>query len=102
LYFNLTYSYNHLFNYNFKDSYRFLPNLSLVRHDPVSGALPWDNLGMLQKAELIMSKCTIAAGLLARENIRALGTNFTRIYPIDEAPRFGALLRAIDEADSKR
>jgi len=57
---------------------------------------------MLQKAELIMSKCTIAAGLLARENIRALGTNFTCIYPIDEAPRFGALLRAIDEADSKR
>jgi len=46
-----------------------------------------------------MSKSIIAAGLLTRENIRALGTNFTRIYPVDETPCFSALLRAIDEAD---
>ncbi len=41
----------------------------------------------------------VAVGLLTPDNLTALGSNFTRAYPVDETPCFGELLRAIDEAD---
>lgn len=41
----------------------------------------------------------VAVGLLTQEDVRALGANFSRLYPVDKTPCFGQLLRAIDEAD---
>ena len=41
----------------------------------------------------------IAVGLLTARDLEVLGQGFTRIYPIDDNPCFGELLRAIDEAD---
>lgn len=43
----------------------------------------------------------VAIGLLTRRELNALGPTFDRAWPIDQAPRFDALLRAIDEADGK-
>lgn len=43
----------------------------------------------------------VAVGLLTAGDLRALGTNFRRFYPVDETPCFGELLRAIDEADKE-
>jgi hypothetical protein len=48
---------------------------------------------------VLKSERIIAVGLLTQKDVRALGVNFTRLYPIDETPCFGQLLRAIDEAD---
>ncbi len=39
-------------------------------------------------------------GAMPRRDLDALGWGFHRVYPIDEAPCFGDLLRAIDEADA--
>ena len=41
----------------------------------------------------------VAIGLLTQRDVFALGHDLSRVYPIDEAPCFGALLGAIDEAD---
>ena len=41
----------------------------------------------------------VAIGLLTQRDLDALGSGFKRAYPIDEAPCFGELLAAIDEAD---
>lgn len=41
----------------------------------------------------------IAIGLLTDADLKKLGPQFSRAYPIDEAPCFGELLHAIDEAD---
>jgi len=41
----------------------------------------------------------IAFGLLTQQDLDALGSDFRRVYPVDEVPCFGELLRAIDEAD---
>lgn len=41
----------------------------------------------------------IAVALLTRRELTLLGPAFDRAYPVDETPRFGGLLRAIDEAD---
>jgi hypothetical protein len=41
----------------------------------------------------------IAVGLLTQQNLNTLGPTFTRAWPVDEAPCFSQLLRAIDEAD---
>ena len=38
-------------------------------------------------------------GLLTQRDLDLLGTGFDRVFPIDETPCFGELLRAIDEAD---
>ncbi len=46
-----------------------------------------------------MVEPTLPVRLLTRENIRALGATFTRMFPVEEAPCFGALLLAIDDAD---
>lgn len=43
----------------------------------------------------------VAVGLLTRRELQLLGPTFDRIWPVEEAPHFNELLRAIDEADSK-
>ncbi len=45
------------------------------------------------------SERIVAVGLLTRNDVETLGRNFSRLYPVDETPCFGQLLRAIDEAD---
>jgi len=41
----------------------------------------------------------VAVGLLTRNDVRLLGPSFDRLWPVDQAPHFGDLLQAIDEAD---
>ena len=41
----------------------------------------------------------VAVGLLTKRDVGLLGPAFDRLWPVEEAPHFGALLRAIDEAD---
>ena len=43
----------------------------------------------------------IAIGLLTRSDLNVLGPAFDRAWPVEEAPNFSELLRAIDEADRK-
>ena len=43
----------------------------------------------------------VAVGLLTRNDVRLLGPSFDRLWPVEEAPHFGSLLRAIDEADRR-
>ena len=41
----------------------------------------------------------IAVGLLTQRDVRLLGPTFDRLWPVEDAPDFDHLLRAIDEAD---
>jgi hypothetical protein len=41
----------------------------------------------------------VALGLLTEHDVGVLGPAFTRVWPVEEAPRFSGLLLAIDEAD---
>ena len=41
----------------------------------------------------------VAVGLLTRRDLNLLGPTFDRAWPVEEAPEFSELLRAIDEAD---
>jgi hypothetical protein len=43
----------------------------------------------------------VAVGLLTRKDLEVLGPTFDRIWPVEEAPHFNELLRAIDQADRK-
>jgi hypothetical protein len=43
----------------------------------------------------------VAVGLLTRHDLSVLGPTFDRVWPVEEAPSFGELLRAIDEADQR-
>ena len=43
----------------------------------------------------------VAVGLLTTNDVRLLGPSFDRLWPVEEAPHFGGLLRAIDEADRR-
>lgn len=43
----------------------------------------------------------VAVGLLTRQDLSVLGPAFDRAWPVEEAPSFSELLRAIDEADRK-
>ena len=43
----------------------------------------------------------VAVGLLTRQDLTVLGPAFDRVWPVEEAPSFNELLRAIDEADRK-
>lgn len=43
----------------------------------------------------------VAVGLLTQRELTALGPTFDRVWPIEQAPKFGELLRAIDEAERK-
>ena len=41
----------------------------------------------------------VAVGLLTQRDLNLLGPTFERVWPVDDAPSFHELLRAIDEAD---
>ena len=41
----------------------------------------------------------VAVGLLTRSDLSLLGPTFDRAWPVEEAPAFNELLRAIDTAD---
>ena len=43
----------------------------------------------------------VAVGLLTQRELTVLGPTFDRAWPVEQAPRFGELLRAIDEAERK-
>lgn len=46
-----------------------------------------------------MAERIVAVGLLTERDLNALGPAFDRIWPVEEAPSFNELLKAIDEAD---
>ena len=46
-----------------------------------------------------MEERIVAVGLLTRRDLNLLGPTFTRVWPVEDAPGFDGLLRAIDEAD---
>jgi hypothetical protein len=57
---------------------------------------------MYQYAEPLVNKERIVAvGLLTRNDLHLLGPTFDRAWPVEEAPAFSELLRAIDEADNR-
>jgi hypothetical protein len=41
----------------------------------------------------------VAVALLTQQDLNMLGPTFDRIWPVEDAPGFNELLRAIDEAD---
>jgi hypothetical protein len=43
----------------------------------------------------------IAVGLLTRRDLNLLGPTFSRAWPVEEAPAFPELLKAIDEAEEE-
>ena len=43
----------------------------------------------------------VAVGLLTPRDLRVLGPAFSRVWPVEEAPSFNELLRAIDDADKE-
>jgi len=49
----------------------------------------------------LMDDRIVAIGLLTERDLSVLGPTFDRAWPVEEAPDFKQLLRAIDEADRK-
>lgn len=41
----------------------------------------------------------VAVGLLTQRELNLLGPTFDRVWPVEDAPEFDELLRAIDDAD---
>lgn len=50
---------------------------------------------------LVPHERIVAVGLLTHRDLGLLGPTFDRVWPVEEAPSFGELLRAIDEADER-
>ena len=48
-----------------------------------------------------MQQRIVAVGLLTKQDLSLLGPTFDRAWPVEEAPSFNELLRAIDDADRK-
>ena len=46
-----------------------------------------------------MDERIVAVGLLTQRDLSLLGPTFDRVWPVEDAPSFSELLRAIDEAD---
>lgn len=46
-------------------------------------------------------KRIVAVGLLTERDLAALGPTFDRVWPVEQAPKFGDLIRAIDEAERR-
>lgn len=44
----------------------------------------------------------VAIGLLTQDDIRRLGNNFSRLFPVPRDGTFDDLIKAIDEADRER
>jgi len=49
-----------------------------------------------------MHERIVAVGLLTQRELNILGPTFDRAWPIEDAPQFDELLRAIDEADREQ
>ena len=47
----------------------------------------------------MISERIVAVGLLTQGDLNLLGPTFERLWPVQEAPCFSQLLRAIDDAD---
>ncbi len=43
----------------------------------------------------------VAIALLTQDDLTLLGPSFTRLWPVEEAPAFADLLRAVDRADAE-
>jgi len=48
-----------------------------------------------------MKERIVAVGLLTQRDLKLLGPTFDRVWPIEDAPQFDELLRAIDRADQQ-
>ena len=48
-----------------------------------------------------MSQRIVAVALLTKRDLNILGPSFDRIWPVEQAPSFSELLRAIDDADRR-
>jgi hypothetical protein len=48
-----------------------------------------------------MKERIVAVGLLTQRDLNVLGPTFDRAWPVEEAPEFDDLVRAIDEAERK-
>jgi hypothetical protein len=48
-----------------------------------------------------MNERIVAIGLLTKRDLTLLGPAFDRAWPVEEAPEFDDLIRAVDEADRK-
>ena len=48
-----------------------------------------------------MPERIVAVGLLTQRDLNLLGPTFERVWPVEDAPSFNELLRAIDEADKR-
>ena len=48
-----------------------------------------------------MNDRIVAVGLLTKRDLSLLGPTFDRVWPVEEAPGFTELVRAIDEADRR-
>ncbi len=48
-----------------------------------------------------MNERIVAVGLLTQRDLTLLGPTFDRAWPVEEAPAFDELLRAIDQADGE-
>jgi hypothetical protein len=48
-----------------------------------------------------MHERIVAVGLLTQRELHLLGPAFDRVWPVEDAPSFSGLLRAIDEADEE-
>jgi hypothetical protein len=53
----------------------------------------------MSPASLLTSERIVAVGLLTERDLSLLGPTFERVWPVEDAPSFEELLRAIDEAD---
>jgi hypothetical protein len=49
-----------------------------------------------------MNERIVAVGLLTQRDLTLLGPTFDRAWPVEEAPAFDELLRAIDQADGEQ
>lgn len=47
----------------------------------------------------MIKESIVAICLVNRHDLKSLGPNFDRAYPVQDAPCFGKLLSAIDEAE---
>ena len=48
-----------------------------------------------------MNQRIVAVGLLTKHDLDLLGPSFDRVWPVENAPSFDQLLRAIDDADNR-
>jgi hypothetical protein len=51
--------------------------------------------------EPVVQDRIVAVGLLTQQDLNLLGPTFERAWPIENAPAFSELLRAIDDADRR-